>query len=167
MRMSVCAVGRLRRGAHEDLVQHYSKLITTRATHAGFTGFRYVEIDDRKSPDGEAGRAWQAQKLLQQVPDASLIVALDEGGKSLSSETFAQKLGSWRDQGTRSLSFLIGGPFGHGGEVLERADFKWALGPATWPHELVPIMVAEQIYRSLCILTGHPYHHGARPKINK
>lgn len=167
MRLSICAVGRLRRGAHEDLVHHYAKLIKSRAPQAGFTEFRYIDVDDRKSPAGEAGRAWQAQKLLQQVPDGGLIVALDEGGKSLPSESFAKTLGTWRDQGPKSLSFLIGGPYGHGNDVLDRAGFKWALGPATWPHELVPIMVAEQLYRSLCILTGHPYHHGARPKINK
>ncbi len=167
MRLSICAVGRLRRGPHEDLVGHYSKLIAARAPQAGFTDFHYREIDDRKSPTGEAGRAWQARKLIQQVPEASLMIALDEKGKSLSSEDFARKLGSWRDQGTRSMSFLIGGPFGHGDDVLNRANFKWALGPATWPHELVPIMVAEQLYRSICILTGHPYHHGSRPKINK
>lgn len=157
----------MRRGSHEDLFLHYSKLLKSRAPQAGITDFTHVAIDDRKSPDGEAGRSWQAQKLLQQVPKAGLIVALDEGGTSLTSENLARQIGTWRDQGTKNLSFLIGGPFGHGKDVLSRAHFQWALGPATWPHDLVAIMAAEQLYRSVCILTGHPYHHGQRPKINK
>jgi 23S rRNA (pseudouridine1915-N3)-methyltransferase len=167
MRITICEVGRLRRSPHRELFETYVKLFRARAPQAGITEFRFIEIDDRKSPTGEAGRAWQAQRLLQKAPESSLVIAMDEAGKSYSSDDFAQIVRGWRDEGTRDLTFMIGGPFGHGEEVLSRAHFIWALGPATWPHELVPIMVAEQLYRSICILTGHPYHHGSRPKINK
>ena len=160
MRISICAVGRLRRGPHKDLFDHYMKLVNTRAPQAGVSGVRHVEIDPRKGPSGTDGRAWQAEQLLRHAPDAGLIVVLDETGSPFSSESFARKLSGWRGEGTKELAFMIGGPFGHGGGVLKRADLVWSLGPATWPHELVPVMIAEQLYRSICIVTGHPYHHG-------
>ena len=160
MRITICLVGKLRRGPNKDLFDDYAKLIAGRGPQANFSEFSYLDVDNRKAPPGEEGRNWEAERLLARVPEGALVVALDENGQSYSSERFAQQLKSWRDDGVRDVAFLIGGAYGHGQSVLDRATLKLALGPATWPHQLVPILVAEQIYRTACILTGHPYHHG-------
>jgi 23S rRNA (pseudouridine1915-N3)-methyltransferase len=159
MRITICAVGRMRTGPEQDLIDHYLKLLKGTAPRAGFTSVDVIEIDDRKSPRGIAGQSWQAEQLLNKASNVSQIIALDENGKTLGSPDLAKKIGDWRDQ-NQDLAFLIGGPDGHGQEVLNEANFTWALGPATWPHMLVRALVIEQIYRSSCILTGHPYHHG-------
>ena len=100
----------------------------------------------------------EAELLLAAIPQGSVVVALDERGKALSSEAFAAKMGAWRDQGAADIAFLIGGADGHGDAVRARADFLLALGPMTWPHMLVRGMLTEQIYRAQQILAGHPYH---------
>jgi 23S rRNA (pseudouridine1915-N3)-methyltransferase len=159
MRITICAVGRLRQGPEQDLINHYIKLLRGTASQAGFTSVDMLEVDDRKSPKGPTGQIWQAEQLMSKIPNGAQIVALDENGKTLSSPALATKMSTWKEQ-TRDLAFLIGGPDGHGKDVLDKACFNWALGPATWPHMLARALVVEQIYRTSCILTGHPYHHG-------
>ena len=100
----------------------------------------------------------EADLLLAAVPNAAMIVALDERGTTLSSERFAERMGLWRDQGVGDVAFLIGGADGHGEAVGKRADLMLALGPMTWPHLMVRAMIAEQLYRAQQILAGHPYH---------
>jgi len=85
------------------------------------------------------------------------VVALDGRGKPWSSEQLAAQLAQWR-QGGRDLAILVGGPDGHAEPVLARADQHWSLGPLTLPHMLVRLVVAEQLYRAMTILEGHPYH---------
>ncbi|MCC7255581.1 MAG: 23S rRNA (pseudouridine(1915)-N(3))-methyltransferase RlmH [Dokdonella sp.] len=85
------------------------------------------------------------------------VIALDGGGKPWSSEQLAAQLAQWRMNG-RDVSLLVGGPDGHARAVLERADQCWSLGPLTLPHMLVRLVVAEQLYRAVTILDGHPYH---------
>jgi 23S rRNA (pseudouridine1915-N3)-methyltransferase len=92
------------------------------------------------------------------VPPGARLVALDERGRSLPSEAFAKLMGGWRDQGVGLAAFVIGGADGLDRAVTERADLLLALGPMTWPHQLVRVMLAEQIYRADSILAGHPYH---------
>jgi 23S rRNA (pseudouridine1915-N3)-methyltransferase len=86
------------------------------------------------------------------------IVVLDGGGRGLTSPALAAQLGRWRDAGTATVAFLIGGAAGHGAAALARADLVLSLGPPTWPHLLVRGLVAEQLYRAQQILAGHPYH---------
>ena len=83
---------------------------------------------------------------------------LDERGKALSSEAFAERLGKWRDDGVREVRFLLGPADGHRAETRDAADLVLALGPATWPHLLARAMLAEQLYRAVTILSGSPYH---------
>jgi 23S rRNA (pseudouridine1915-N3)-methyltransferase len=87
-----------------------------------------------------------------------VVVALDERGETLDSASFTGALKSWRDAGRPAVVLVIGGPDGLGTEVTERADLTLAFGGATWPHQLVRIMLLEQIYRAVTILAGHPYH---------
>ena len=100
--------------------------------------------------------------MLRDPPDGALVV-LAESGLTLTSDAFAARLSRWRDQGTREAGFLIGGPDGLGREAAhDRADLVLAFGAMTWPHQLVRIMLAEQLYRAVTILTGHPYHRAGQ-----
>ena len=97
--------------------------------------------------------------LLAALPRDVHVVALDGRGTEWSSEQLSEQLANWRMAGG-DLAFLIGGPDGHAREVLQRADQRWSLGPLTLPHMLVRLVVAEQLYRAVTILNGHPYHRG-------
>ena len=117
-----------------------------------------VEISTKsRSRDAARAVADEGTALLAAIPKAAHIVALDGRGKAWSSEELAAQLGRWRMLG-KDLAFLIGGPDGLAAEVLERADQRWSLGPATLPHPLVRIVVAEQLYRAVSQLGNHPYH---------
>jgi 23S rRNA (pseudouridine1915-N3)-methyltransferase len=107
----------------------------------------------------DAARALQDEggRVLAALPRNAWVVALDGDGRPYSSEQLAGRLATWRQQG-RDLAFLIGGPEGHAPEVRARADEGWSLGPATLPHMLVRLLVAEQLYRACSILGNHPYH---------
>ncbi len=150
MRIKVVAVGRVRRDAHFELWAHYNRLIKSTGARLGISAFTLAEIDDRKPATARA--------LLAHIPDRAHVVVLDERGTALGSRAFAGKLGAWRDQGIADLVFVIGGADGLDDVVQARADFTLAFGATTWPHKLVRVMLAEQIYRALCILGGHPYH---------
>jgi 23S rRNA (pseudouridine1915-N3)-methyltransferase len=110
------------------------------------SGFRLdlVEIPGRKS-------------MLGIIGPRDYVVALEVTGRAMTTIELARWL-ERRLAGGRDLAFTIGGPDGHAPELLERADFRWSLSPLTWPHGLVRVMVAEQLYRAQSILKGHPYH---------
>lgn len=150
MRLWLAAVGRSRGGPARDLYDEYVGRLSWPMT------LREVEVKKRLSSD-ELKRQ-EAELLLAAIPSSAVVVALDERGKALPSESFAAKVGEWRDRGTGDLAFLIGGADGHGEAVRARADFLMAFGPMTWPHMLVRGMLAEQLYRAQQILAGHPYH---------
>lgn len=99
----------------------------------------------------------EGARVLAALPKNAHVVLLDDKGRMHSSAQLAQRLEYWRGQG-RDLAFLIGGPDGHAPQVRASAHEAWSLGPATLPHMLVRLLVAEQIYRAMTILTGHPYH---------
>jgi len=110
-----------------------------------------------KGRDPRRARVEEGQAVLAALDRDVHVVALDGGGKAWSSTELAAQLGQWRMAG-RDLALLIGGPDGHAPEVLERADQRWSLGPLTLPHMLVRLVVAEQLYRAVTIVQGHPYH---------
>jgi len=101
----------------------------------------------------------EAAAVLAAIPRGAHAIALDGRGKGYSSEQLAEQLERWRMQGS-DLAFLIGGPDGFTDAVLDRAQQRWSLGPATLPHPLVRIVVAEQLYRAMSLLNHHPYHRG-------
>jgi 23S rRNA (pseudouridine1915-N3)-methyltransferase len=119
-----------------------------------------VEIST-KSRNRDVARAIadEGAAMLAAVSKSAHVIALDGRGKPWSSEELAAQLGRWRMLG-KDLAFLIGGPDGLAPAVLERADQRWSLGPATLPHPLVRIIVAEQLYRAVSQLGNHPYHRG-------
>ena len=103
-------------------------------------------------------KAREAELILEALPPAATLVALDERGAAWSSREFADHLAVWRDRGVAELAFAIGGAEGLGAAVLDRAAAILSLGPMTWPHLLVRGMLLEQLYRAQQILAGHPYH---------
>jgi 23S rRNA (pseudouridine1915-N3)-methyltransferase len=119
-----------------------------------------VEIST-KSRNRDVARAIadEGAAMLAALPKSAHVIALDGRGKPWSSEELAAQLGRWRMLG-KDLAFLIGGPDGLAPIALERADQRWSLGPATLPHPLVRIVVAEQLYRAVSQLGNHPYHRG-------
>ncbi|MGH8214061.1 MAG: 23S rRNA (pseudouridine(1915)-N(3))-methyltransferase RlmH [Rhodanobacteraceae bacterium] len=118
-----------------------------------------VEIKARgKDRDPLRAKDAECEALLAAARDMH-VVALDGRGESWSSEELARQLSKWRMAG-RDVAFLIGGAEGHSASVLERADQRWSLGALTLPHMLVRLVVAEQLYRAVAIVAGHPYHRG-------
>ena len=116
------------------------------------------ELQEKRPLKPAQLRAREAELLLAAVPERAVTVALDRGGKMLSSEDFARRLGGWRDDGVASVAFLIGGVDGHGEAVLKCAELKLSFGAMTWPHMLARAMLAEQLWRAASILSDHPYH---------
>ena len=112
-----------------------------------------------KGRDDARAMADEGAALLAALPRDAHVIALDGRGTMWSSEQLAGQLSNWRMAG-RDLAFLIGGPYGHARDVLQRADQHWSLGPLTLPHMLVRLVVVEQLYRAVTILNGHPYHRG-------
>ncbi|NOY62289.1 MAG: 23S rRNA (pseudouridine(1915)-N(3))-methyltransferase RlmH [Gammaproteobacteria bacterium] len=101
----------------------------------------------------------EGERMLAAIPKSVLVVALDVGGRSWSTEQLAQRLEGWMGEG-RGVALLVGGPEGLAQRCIERAELRWSLSPLTLPHPLVRIVVAEQLYRAWSILNNHPYHRG-------
>jgi len=119
-----------------------------------------VEISTKsRNRDVACAIADEGTAMLAALPKSAHVIALDGRGKPWSSEELAAQLGRWRMLG-KDLAFLIGGPDGLAPAALERADQRWSLGPATLPHPLVRVVVAEQLYRAVSQLANHPYHRG-------
>jgi 23S rRNA (pseudouridine1915-N3)-methyltransferase len=158
VRVTIAAVGRLKPGPERDLFDRYKERSDKAGRQVGIGPVGLIEIPE--SPHGSARqrREAEAEALLKKIPPDSLLVALDETGKSRTSRNFAKLVEASRDQGTSEIVFAIGGADGHGASLRERANEKLALGTLTLPHGLARIMLAEQIYRAITILSGHPYH---------
>jgi 23S rRNA (pseudouridine1915-N3)-methyltransferase len=152
MRLLILAVGRLKSGAERDLVDEYLKRAGPVCRSLGFRGLEEIEIASGGGLDAEADR------ILARIPAGARIIRLDEHGRNLPSADLADRLATLRDQGVPDLVFLIGGAEGYGAAVQRAAPDTMAFGAQTWPHRLVRVMIAEQIYRSASILAGMPYH---------
>lgn len=150
MRFWLAAVGRAKPGPELDLYRQYCGRLQSPLQLREVEEKRPLPVQDRKNREGEL--------LLATIPPGAIAVVLDERGRSIASEPFAEKIGRWRDDGVGDLAFLIGGADGHGDAVRARADLLLSLGPMTWPHMLVRVLVAEQLWRAQAILSGHPYH---------
>ena len=154
MRVTIAAVGRAAPGPERDLVERYRSRAAASGRGIALSPIEIVEIDERKARSS----AEQSAGLLSRVPDGAIAIALDERGQPCSSPDFAKKLAMWRDQGRADAVFLIGGADGHDDSLRARADLLLGFGKMVWPHLLARVMLAEQIYRAVSILTGKPYH---------
>ena len=156
MRAKLIAVGERMPGWVAEGVAEYAKRLSRDLP------LELVEIKPGargKGRDDARAMVDEGAALLAALPRDAYVIALDGRGAAWSSEQLAEQLSKWRMAG-RDLAFLIGGPDGHSRDVLQRADQRWSLGPMTLPHMLVRLVVAEQLYRAVTILNGHPYHRG-------
>lgn len=154
MRVHLCAVGRLRAGPERDLVSDYLQRFDRTGRALALGPASEHEVEDRKN----AGMAAEAELLARAVPAGAVLVVLDERGKLMSSPDFAAQLGRWRDGGRQDVAFVIGGADGIDPGLRARADLAISFGAMVWPHMLVRVMLAEQLYRAAAILAGTPYH---------
>ena len=158
MRLLIAAVGKLKDGPERELYARYAERIGATGRAVGLGPLDLVELAESRAPTAGARMADEASRLLARCSDADVRFVLDERGKSISSQAFADRLRDIKDRSTGSLAFLIGGADGHGEAARAAAGTTLSLGPMTLPHGLARIVLAEQIYRAITILTGHPYH---------
>jgi 23S rRNA (pseudouridine1915-N3)-methyltransferase len=163
MRLTLGAVGRARGPQPEQMLcdLHWERAAAL-GPKLGFSKLDRVIVETSRAATPAARMAEEAAKLTNRLPAPARRIAMDQTGRTLSSEAFAKHVGELRDRGCRDLVFLIGGPDGLAVPLRDGAEERLAFGPQTWPHLLVRAMLAEQIYRAFAILSGHPYHRGAR-----
>jgi 23S rRNA (pseudouridine1915-N3)-methyltransferase len=158
MRVVIAAVGRLKAGPERELVERYRDRAAKTGRALGISGIEIVEVRESRARAATRRVIEESIALASIIPDGAVIAMLDGRGKNLTSDSFAAQLRAWRDDARQTLCFAIGGADGVGEALQQRADLILAFGAATWPHQLVRIMLMEQIYRALTILSGHPYH---------
>lgn len=144
----------MRAGPERDLVDDYVTRFDRTGRALGLGPLSEHEVEDRKGGGMEA----EAELLSRAIPGGALVVTMDERGKFLSSPEFSAELARWRDAGRQDVAFVIGGADGIAPSLRSRADFSISFGRMVWPHMLVRVMLAEQLYRAATILAGGPYH---------
>lgn len=154
MKLRIVALGRIKSGPERLLVDDYLERGTATGRSVGIGPCIETEIDTRTL---KASRD-ESRALASDISKGSRVILLDERGKALSSRQLADQIGLWRDEGCREAVFCIGGADGHDRTELPQPDLMLAFGPAVFPHKLVRVMLAEQLYRAASILAGTPYH---------
>jgi 23S rRNA (pseudouridine1915-N3)-methyltransferase len=157
MRIVVAAVGRLKRGPESDLAERYRERAVKLGRGIGLRSLEVVEIAESRAREAQRRMLEESIALANVIPQDAATVLLDPRGETLDSNGFTKRLRGWNDGG-RDVAFVIGGPDGLAPTLSDQADLHLAFGALTWPHQLVRIMLLEQIYRATTILSGHPYH---------
>lgn len=157
MLITIAAIGRMKAGPERELAERYIDRVNKAGRRLGLS-LAVRELPESRAGSASARKDQEAVALLAARPPAGILVALDEAGKDVDSRTFAAQLAGWRDDGIGDVVFAIGGADGLGQALLDAATLRLSLGPMTWPHQLVRLMLAEQTYRAVTILSGHPYH---------
>jgi 23S rRNA (pseudouridine1915-N3)-methyltransferase len=158
MRLVVIAIGRLKQGPERQLAERYRERFDDIGRKLGFRGLEIHEIAESRARDAATRIAEEAAAISAAIPEKSVVVALDERGDNIDSAALAGHLGRWRDQSVANNVLLIGGADGLSPELRRKAKLSIAFGAATWPHQMVRVMLLEQLYRAATILAGHPYH---------
>ena len=154
MKVTICAVGRLRNGPELSLVDDYLDRFSKTGRSIGLGPAHFKEVEDKKN----AGMGAEATLLQRAIPTGALTCVLDERGQTLTSPEFSELLAKWRDTGRQDVAFVIGGADGIAPELRDTADYRLSFGKMVWPHMIVRVMLAEQLYRASTILNGGPYH---------
>lgn len=152
MHITIISVGKVKSGPTKDMSDDYSSRFSKAGPPLGFRSIKLIEVASGGGLDAEGDR------IIAKVPSGAKTIRLDEFGAQYTSKAFAKHLAKVRDQGTPELCFLIGGAEGYSQAVRDAYPDTMALGPQTWPHRLVKVMVIEQLYRAASILGGSPYH---------
>lgn len=161
MDLAIRAIGRLKSTDPKSLlIEDYLTRINRSARPLGFKGVRLDVHEGPRQMNGEALMRHESDWLSSGTTNTDFVVAMDERGKDHDSQTFTTLLETQRDNGTSRMVFLIGGADGHTDMIRQRAQLTMRFGKATWPHMLARVMLCEQLYRAMTILSGHPYHRG-------
>jgi len=168
VKLTLLAIGRLKAGPERELVARYSTRITASARPLGLSGPEMIEIPESRARREDDRRSEEAMAIRNQLGRGTgngsgnggnrRLILFDERGKSVSSAAFADQLATWRDDGIAAAAFVIGGPDGLDPSLAQEAGLILSFGRLTLPHQLVRVLVTEQIYRALTIMGGHPYH---------
>jgi 23S rRNA (pseudouridine1915-N3)-methyltransferase len=158
MRIVVAAVGRLKQGPERELAERYRKRASDAGRSAGLSAVDIIEIRESRAGDAARRMIEESIAIANVIPQHAVTVILDARGESLSSAAFAGRLQGWRSEDKPAVVFIIGAADGLAPTLREQASLAIAFGAATWPHQLVRIMLLEQLYRATAILAGHPYH---------
>ena len=158
MRIVVAAIGRLKQGSERELAERYRKRAADAGRSAGLSAVDIVEIKESRARDAARRMLEESIAVANLIPERAITVILDARGESMSSEAFAGRLHGWRQQDKPAVVFIIGAADGLAPSLQEKASLAIAFGAATWPHQLIRIMLLEQLYRAVTILAGHPYH---------
>ena len=158
MHIVVAAIGRLKQGPETELAERYRKRAAQTGRSLGLRDVEIVEIRESRAEDAGKRMIEESIALANVIPPGAAVVLLDPRGDSLDSGAIANQLSKWRAAAKPAVVFVIGGPDGLAASLADKADMKLAFGAATWPHQLVRVMLLEQLYRATTILTGHPYH---------
>lgn len=157
MRVGIVAIGRMKQGPERELCARYLERALASGRTLGLSSFAVTEISESRAGSPASRKTEEAKAITAALPEG-IRIALDEHGKTIGSEDFAHRIARWRDDGKPALSFVIGGADGLDPAFLKTTDLTLSFSPLTWPHQLVRIMLAEQLYRATTILSGHPYH---------
>src|SRR5712692_3737576 len=158
MRIVVAAIGRLKQGPERELAERYRKRAADAGRSAGVTAVDIIEIKESRAGNAARRMLEESIAIANIIPDDGVIAILDARGESMSSSAFAGRLQGWRSQDRPAVAFIIGGHDGLAPSLREKSNLAIAFGAATWPHQLIRIMLLEQLYRAVTILAGHPYH---------
>jgi 23S rRNA (pseudouridine1915-N3)-methyltransferase len=150
MKLKIIAVGFLKNSPERELIEGYCKQLNWH--------LQIIEVATSSALSGKALKEFEAEKIITKIPANSLLIAMDEHGKSITSQAFSNLLGTIETNEHKTVSFLIGGANGLAKSLLDKSKYKIAMGHMTWPHKLARVMLVEQIYRAEKILQGHPYH---------
>lgn len=158
MKITVITVGKIKEKYLKDAIAEYSKRLSK------YCKLEIVEVADEKTPDNaseiveDSIRSKEAERILKYVKDDAYVITLEIGGKQLSSEELADKIDKLGVQGTSHIIFIIGGSIGLGKEVLAKSNYALSFSKMTFPHQLMRVILLEQVYRSYRIINGEPYH---------
>jgi 23S rRNA (pseudouridine1915-N3)-methyltransferase len=159
VRLGLLCVGRLKAGPEREIYARYSKRIEA-MRNFGVDGLDLKEIDESRARSAAERMAQEGAALLSAVPKDAVFAAFDERGRAADSNDFSAFIGKERDRGAKALWFAVGGSEGLDPSLRDRATAIFSFGAMTLPHQLVRILAAEQIYRAMTIISGHPYHRG-------
>lgn len=158
MNITIIAVGKIRESFYRDALNEYRKRL------GRYCRLEIVEVADEPAPEhvspaqADALKEKEAERILKRLRDNSYVITLEIAGKKYSSEEFAKKLDTLGLTGKSQLAFVIGGSLGLHESVSARADMKLSFSDMTFPHQLMRVILAEQIYRAFRIINGEPYH---------
>ncbi|MGC1465643.1 MAG: 23S rRNA (pseudouridine(1915)-N(3))-methyltransferase RlmH [Pseudolabrys sp.] len=158
MRIIVAAVGRLKHGPETELAERYRKRAAQTGRSLGLRDLEIIEIRESRAAEPGKRMLEESIALANVIPAGAVTVLLDERGENIDSASFAGMIAKWRANDRAAVVFLIGGADGLAASLREKATLRLSFGAATWPHQMVRVMLLEQLYRAATILAGHPYH---------